>query len=133
MSIESRYGRIWLAAAACNGFLTVALGAFAAHGLTGRLSERLLGAFEKGVEYQGMHALALLCVGLLLLHQPNGKFLRWAGTAFMSGIMLFSGSLYLLALSGVGAWGMITPFGGMAFLSGWVLLGLGAWQMGKDG
>ncbi len=128
MSTDTR-GRFWLAAGAVNGFLAVALGAFAAHGLDGRLSARFLSAFEKGVDYQGMHAFALLVVGLLLLLRPDARLLEWAGWLFLAGILLFSGSLYVLSLSSVTLWGMVTPFGGTAFLVGWVLLGMGAWRM----
>jgi uncharacterized membrane protein YgdD (TMEM256/DUF423 family) len=133
MSIENTNARLWLALGAFNGALSVALGAFAAHALSGRLTERFLSAFEKGVEYQGMHAFALLVVGLLLLQQPQGRLVQWAGWLFLGGILLFSGSLYALALSGVSRWGVVTPFGGTAFLLGWVLLGVGAWKSKPGG
>lgn len=129
MSTEDAWARLWLTLGAVNGFFSVALGAFAAHGLKGRLSEQMLGVFDKGVDYQGFHAVALLAAGLLLLLQPDSRPLKWAAALFLGGILLFSGSLYLLALSGVGAWGAVTPFGGTAFLLGWVLLGIGAWRL----
>lgn len=116
--------RHFLLLGAINGFLAVALGAFAAHGLKGILSTGLLDVFQTGVEYQALHALALLVVGLLAQggHVPA---LRLAGWAFATGILLFSGSLYLLALTDARWLGAVTPFGGTAFLIGWAAL---AWH-----
>lgn len=131
MSTDTIAARCCLALGALNGFLAVALGAFAAHGLQGRLTEHMLSVFDKGVEYQGFHALALLATGLLLLHHPQSRLLRWAGSFFFGGIMLFSGSLCALALSDARSWGAVTPFGGAAFLLGWALLGLGAIYPGR--
>lgn len=120
--------RPWLVAGALGGLLTVALGAFAAHGLRDLLSPDMLRIFDKGVRYQGLHSLALLATGLLL-REAALPSLRGAALAFLLGILLFSGSLYLLALSGNRSLGMITPFGGMAFLAGWALLAWGAWRL----
>jgi uncharacterized membrane protein YgdD (TMEM256/DUF423 family) len=116
--------RLFLMLGAVNGFLAVALGAFAAHGLQGRLSPQRLEVFQTGVEYQAMHALALLTVGLLA-SAATPAALRTAGWAFTVGILLFSGSLYLLVLTDTPALGMVTPFGGTAFLVGWSAL---AWS-----
>lgn len=102
-------------------FLAVALGAFAAHGLEQRLEARYLEVFETGARYQMYHALALLGVGFTLARWP-GALGTWAGWAFVAGILLFSGSLYILATTGVRAWGAVTPVGGVAFLVGWALL-----------
>jgi uncharacterized membrane protein YgdD (TMEM256/DUF423 family) len=121
---------LWLAAGAANGFLSVALEAYAAHGLSGRLSEAMLAVFEKGVQFQRQHGLALLATGILLLLRPDVGPWRWAAALFLAGILLFSGSLYLLALTGTHFWGAVTPFGGVSFLLGWVALGLGAWRLG---
>lgn len=110
---------------AINGFLAVALGAFAAHGLEGALSPRLLEVFETGVHYQGLHALALLAVGILGANARGIATLRLAGWAFTVGIVLFSGSLFLLALTDTRWLGAVTPFGGTAFLVGWAAL---AWH-----
>jgi len=112
---------------AINGFLAVAFGAFAAHALKDLLSAGLLDAFQTGVEYQGMHALALLAVGLLGRDGP-GKVLNLAGWAFATGILLFSGSLYLLALTDIRWLGAVTPLGGTAFLLGWGAL---AWHAAR--
>ena len=120
--------RLWLLLSAFAGFTGVALGAFAAHGLKGRLTPEYLAVFQTGTHYQLIHALALFGVGLLALHMP-GRLVNLAGGAFAVGILLFSGSLYLLTLSGIGKLGMITPFGGVAFLIGWLCLGLAAWRL----
>lgn len=119
--------RIFLLLAAFAGFTGVALGAFAAHGLKARLSAEYLAVFQTGVHYQLIHALALFGVALLLQRLPSG-LLHAAGSLFALGILLFSGSLYLLTLSGIGKLGMITPLGGLAFLAGWLCLGLAAWR-----
>ena len=120
--------RLWLLLSAFAGFTGVALGAFAAHGLKGRLTPEYLAVFQTGTHYQLIHALALFGVGLLALHAP-GRLVNLAGGAFAMGILLFSGSLYLLTLSGIGKLGIITPFGGVAFLIGWLCLGLAAWRL----
>lgn len=120
--------RGYLLLAALFGFTGVGLGAFAAHGLKNRLSAEYLAIFQTGVTYQLVHALALLAVALLTVHVP-GRLTTWAGALFCLGIVLFSGSLYLLTLTGVGKLGIVTPFGGLAFLAGWFCLGLAAWRL----
>jgi uncharacterized membrane protein YgdD (TMEM256/DUF423 family) len=117
--------RHFIVIGAVNGFLAVAFGAFAAHGLKKILSAGFIDIFHTGVEYQAMHALALLAVGLLGQDTRQPGLLRWAGWAFATGILLFSGSLYILALTDIRWMGMVTPFGGVAFLIGWGLL---AWH-----
>ncbi|WP_281784199.1 DUF423 domain-containing protein [Sinimarinibacterium flocculans] len=112
----------WLALGAVYGFLGVALGAFGAHALKTRLSAELLAVWKTAVEYQMYHALALLGVGLLLRQLGTSAPLQWAGAGFALGVLLFSGSLYALCLSGVRVLGAITPFGGMLLLAGWALL-----------
>ncbi|MEJ6684787.1 MAG: DUF423 domain-containing protein [SAR86 cluster bacterium] len=114
--------------AAISGFLSVGFGAFAAHGLRGRLDPKLMSAFETGVTYQMSHTLALLIIGLLMLLWDRHWALQGASYAFMVGILLFSGSLYVLALSGWSWLGPITPLGGLGFLVGWSLLGVAVWQ-----
>lgn len=120
--------RSFLMLAAFFGFTGVALGAFAAHGLKNRLSADYLAVFHTGVTYQLVHTLALLGVALLATHIP-GRIVTWAGISFVVGILLFSGSLYLLTLTGISKLGIITPFGGVAFLIGWLCLGLAAWRL----
>ncbi len=123
--------RWFLAIAALSAGLAVAGGAFAAHALRDRLSERALEIFETGTRYQMYHALALLLVGLLLARaEAMQGFLSAAGIAFITGTLIFSGSLYALAFSGVKVWGAVTPLGGVAFLIGWGCLTVAAlgWQ-----
>jgi uncharacterized membrane protein YgdD (TMEM256/DUF423 family) len=121
--------RLFLAFASFSGAMAVLLGAFAAHGLKSQLTVAQLAVFETGVRYQMVHALALLCIGLLRLRDP-APLTGAAGTAMMVGTVLFSGSLYLLStreLLGIAHWkwlGPITPLGGLAFVAGWVLLGI---------
>jgi uncharacterized membrane protein YgdD (TMEM256/DUF423 family) len=121
--------RSFLLLAAFFGFTGVGLGAFAAHGLKDRLSADYLAVFHTGVTYQLVHALALLAVAILCVQVP-GRLMSAAGILFCVGILLFSGSLYALTLTGVSKLGIITPFGGLAFLAGWVCLGLAAWRLG---
>ena len=119
--------RLFLLLAAFAGFTSVALGAFAAHGLRQQLSAEYLAVFQTGVQYQQLHTLALLAVALLLQRQA-GRLLIISGGLFVAGMLLFSGSLYALTLTGIGKLGIITPFGGVAFMLGWLLLGLSAWR-----
>ena len=111
------------------GFLGVALGAFGAHGLKGRLSPADMAIFETGVRYQMYHSLALLLVVVLLLRGGAGAS-PMAGWAFSVGILLFSGSLYVMVFSGARWLGAVTPLGGVAFLVGWALL---AWSFLRTG
>jgi len=120
--------RLWLLLSAFAGFSGVAMGAFAAHGLKSRLSADYLAVFQTGTHYQLIHALALLGVAILALIAP-GRLINLAGGFFAVGIVLFSGSLYALTLSGIAKLGIITPFGGLAFLAGWACLGVAAWRM----
>ncbi|MFP3516346.1 DUF423 domain-containing protein [Pseudomonas sp. SIMBA_077] len=124
--------RVFLMLAAFFGFTGVALGAFAAHGLKGRLSEQYLAIFHTGVTYQLVHTLALVGVALLAT-QLQSRLLTWAGVCFALGIILFSGSLYALTLTGVSKLGMITPIGGFGFLAGWLCLGIAAWRINQPG
>ncbi|WP_204519019.1 DUF423 domain-containing protein [Brevibacillus fulvus] len=111
-----------------NGFLAVALGAFAAHGLKSRLSDYLLGVFQTGVQYEMIHAIALILVAILSKWYPDSTYLVWAGWSFFAGIIFFSGSLYALALSNVRVLGAITPIGGVLFLLGWIMLAIHGWK-----
>ena len=117
--------KTFLLIGAIAGFLAVMFGAFGAHGLRTRLSPDMMAVFETGVRYHMYHALAIIAVGLML---PNlgGWLIRLSGWAFTIGIVLFSGSLYALALTGVTALGAITPLGGVAFLVGWACLVIAA-------
>ncbi|WP_304639842.1 DUF423 domain-containing protein [Pseudomonas sp.] len=121
--------KLLLLLASFTGFSGVALGAFAAHGLRSRLPENLLAAFQTGVQYQLWHTAALIGTALLLLRWPDSLLLRSAGGLFAVGILLFSGSLYVMALTGIGRLGIITPFGGVCFLLAWLLFGIGIWRV----
>ena len=113
--------KTFLLIGAVAGFLAVALGAFGAHGLRGRLSPEMLAVFETGVRYHMYHSLAIVLVSLIL-GRMDGWLIRTAGWAFTIGLFLFPGSLYVLALTGITAFGAITPLGGVAFLIGWACL-----------
>ena len=113
---------LWLAAAAVSGFVGVAAGAFGAHGLEGRASAEELAAFETGARYQMYHALALFAVAWLADRLPDATSVMVAGWAFVAGTVLFSGSLYVLGLTGSRALVMMTPLGGLVFLVGWASL-----------
>ena len=115
----------WLFVGAVNGFLAVAAGAFAAHGLETRVDARALQIFQTGAHYHLTHALALVAVALV----PKGaatRMLGLAGWLFTAGIVLFSGSLYFLVLAGSNALVLLTPLGGLAFLAGWLTLAYAA-------
>ncbi|MBN8226777.1 DUF423 domain-containing protein [Corallococcus macrosporus] len=119
--------RWWIVVGAVNAFLAVAAGAFGAHALKARLPQDLQVIFETGARYHMYHALALVAVGLLGTVRPSA-LLESSGWAMLVGIVLFSGSLYALALSGVRVLGAITPLGGLGFLAGWALLAVAAWR-----
>lgn len=108
--------------AAINGFLAVALGAFGAHGLEGKISDKALDTWDKAVHYQMFHTTMIFAVALATL-KYNTSSLLWAGLLFFFGIILFSGSLYLYSTTGIRILAMITPFGGVTFLIGWIVLG----------
>lgn len=117
--------RTFVLIAALAGFTGVALGAFGAHGLRSRLTPDMLAVFETGVRYHLIHAVAILATAGLL-DRVGGRLIVAAGWLFLGGIVLFSGSLYLLALTGISILGAITPLGGLAFLAGWTCLAFAA-------
>jgi uncharacterized membrane protein YgdD (TMEM256/DUF423 family) len=115
----------WLGA--LNAFIAVAAGAFGAHGLKARVSPEALVTFETGARYHMYHSLALFAVAWLVSRAGAGvKLANAGGWAFVVGIVLFSGSLYALTLTGVRSFGIVTPFGGLAFLTGWILVAIAA-------
>lgn len=120
--------RRFIILAAMSGFLLVALGAFGAHALEHSVPPSHLIWWQKAVLYQGLHTLALLGVGLLIPHHPV-RALMLSGWLFVAGILLFSGSLYLMTLSDVRSLAMLTPIGGIAFMAGWLSLIIGAWRL----
>jgi uncharacterized membrane protein YgdD (TMEM256/DUF423 family) len=121
--------RTFVALGAVFAFIGVLLGAFAAHGLKGHLTVDHLDTFQTAVRYQMYHALGLVVVGWASTRWP-ARGLVWTGWLFAAGIVLFSGSLYALALTGMRALGAIAPLGGAAFLAGWATLGVSVWRAG---
>lgn len=119
--------RIFFTLGSLSAFLGVALGAFAAHALKGRVDADLLVIFETGVRYQMYHAFALIAVGWAYTRWP-GAVLKASGWLFVFGTVIFSGSLYALSLSGMRWLGAITPFGGLALLAGWLCLAWASWR-----
>jgi len=113
---------------ALSGLASVALGAFGAHALRGSLDERMQHVFETGVHYQMTHSIALILTCVMIEHWGRHWALVSASWGFVAGILLFSGSLYLLALTGIKWLGPVTPLGGLAFIVGWALLTVGIWQ-----
>jgi uncharacterized membrane protein YgdD (TMEM256/DUF423 family) len=109
----------FLSYAAINGFVVVALGAFGAHALEARLDADMLAIFQTGVQYQMFHVIGLVAVHVLMAGGTAVRGAALAGYLFLAGIVLFSGSLYLLALTGITALGIITPLGGLCFLAAW--------------
>lgn len=108
--------------AAVNGFLAVLIGAFGAHVLENKISARMLEVFNTGIQYHMFHVVALLAVALVVQVRGESRRMAIALWTFLAGIILFCGSLYVLALTGIGILGAITPLGGLAFLAGWALL-----------
>jgi uncharacterized membrane protein YgdD (TMEM256/DUF423 family) len=119
--------RFYLTIAAINGFLCVVFGAFGAHALEGRIDVALLATFQTAVQYQMFHTIALLAVAWMA-QQTTMAVLRWSGRLFLVGIVVFSGSLYVLALTGIRVLGAITPIGGVALLAAWLLLAWSVWS-----
>lgn len=107
--------------------LAVALGAFGAHGLKSQLSTDMMQTYKTGVEYHFYHALGLLLIGILAVMYPS-VLLKWSAILLTAGIVVFSGSLYVLAVSGIKWLGAITPLGGLSFIAGWVVLFLAVWK-----
>jgi len=118
--------KLFLFLAGTFGFLSVAIGAFGAHALKGSISPEMLEINHTGSQYQMYHSLALLAVAILLKFYPDSKFFNTAGWLFAAGIIIFSGSLYALSLTGIKTLGAITPIGGLCFLGGWVCVLIGA-------
>jgi len=114
----------FIIAGAINAAIAVMFGAFGAHALKEKLSEKYLAIWETAVQYQMFHALGLVLIGILMSSSLLGPLtqLNWAGYLLLAGIVIFSGSLYVLSLSGIGILGAITPIGGVAFIAGWIML-----------
>lgn len=127
--------RTWLFLAAVNGALAVLCGAFAAHGLKASLPADRIAVFDTGARYHLMHALAMglaaLTIGMKAARGPAARYAARAAALFLAGLILFSGSLYLLALTGMPALGLVTPIGGLALVGGWIMLAAAALKLEK--
>ena len=120
--------KLFLTLGAIAAMLAVILGAFGAHALRAKVPADLLAVYNTGVQYHVWHALGLLAVGLVAMHVRDSAALVWAGWLMLAGIVLFSGSLYVLVVTGIRWLGAVTPFGGTAFIAAWALL---AWAVAR--
>ena len=120
--------KLFVVLGSLNALLAVALGAFGAHGLKNKISADMLTVWQTAVQYHMFHALGLILLGILIHLLPQAAQLRISGWLMLSGVVLFSGSLYVMVLSDVRALGMVTPLGGIAFLLGWLLMAFAAFQ-----
>lgn len=118
--------KVFILIGAVNAFLAVAFGAFGAHGLEGRVEPKYLETWKTAVTYQMFHATGLFIIGILAGKLPASSLISWSGWLMLAGIILFSGSLYVLTLTKISVLGAITPLGGVAFLAAWVLLMIAA-------
>ncbi len=121
--------KLFITLASLSGMFAVGLGAFGAHALREKLDEYSMGVFETAVQYHFYHSLALLAVGVIALSQPQTAMLKSSGWLFLVGIVIFSGSLYVLSMTGVRWLGAITPLGGLAFIAGWACLAATGWKL----
>jgi uncharacterized membrane protein YgdD (TMEM256/DUF423 family) len=129
--MTTQHNQLFFGLGCLFAFVGVAAGAFGAHTLKGRLDSEMLTVFDTAVRYQIYHSMGLLLVGLAVSRFPTAR-LHLSGWLFAAGILLFSGSLYVLALTGVKWLGAITPLGGVAFLGGWGSLGWMVWRAGRN-
>jgi uncharacterized membrane protein YgdD (TMEM256/DUF423 family) len=121
--------KLFITLASLSGILAVVFGAFGAHALKGKLDDQALKVFETAVQYHFYHTFALLVVGVIALNQPQSVLLKSSGWLFVVGVLVFSGSLYLLSLTGVRWLGAITPLGGLALIAGWGCLAAAGWKL----
>lgn len=121
--------KLFITLASLSGMFAVIFGAFGAHALKGKLDDQAIKIFETAVQYHFYHSFALLMVGVIALSQPQTVLLKSSGWLFVVGILVFSGSLYLLSLTGVRWLGAITPLGGLALIAGWACLAATSWKL----
>lgn len=120
--------KIFLTVGSITMALAVMLGAFGAHGLKSKLTEEMLNIYNTGVNYHFYHAIGLLILGLIAGYMPESALLKWSGWLMVAGILIFSGSLYILSISNISWLGAITPVGGLCLISSWILLALAVWN-----
>jgi len=121
--------KLFIIIGAINALLSVGLGAFGAHALEGRVEAKYIDTWNTAVQYQMFHATGIIVIGILIGNLPATGLLSWAGWLMLVGIIFFSGSLYVLSLTGVSVLGAITPIGGVAFLAAWVCLIIAAMKV----
>lgn len=121
--------KLFITLASLSGMFAVIFGAFGAHALKGKLDDQAIKIFETAVQYHFYHSFALLMVGVIALSQPQTVLLKSSGWLFVVGILVFSGSLYLLSLTGVRWLGAITPLGGLTLIAGWACLAATSWKL----
>ncbi|RKZ43653.1 MAG: DUF423 domain-containing protein [Gammaproteobacteria bacterium] len=117
--------KFYLALGSINALLVIIIGAFGSHGLKAKLTVDNMAIYQTAVQYHFYHAVGLILVGLIAWHIPNSNYLRWSAWLMVMGIVLFCGSLYTLSITNIRWLGMITPFGGMAFILAWLFLSIG--------
>jgi uncharacterized membrane protein YgdD (TMEM256/DUF423 family) len=120
--------RLFIALGSISAMFAVLFGAFGTHGLDDIINADLMAIYKTGVEYHFYHALGLILTGLLVKHYPTSSLLKWSGWIMFSGIIIFSGSLYVLALTGIRWLGAITPIGGMAFIFAWLGISISVYK-----
>ncbi|SFX46075.1 Uncharacterized membrane protein YgdD, TMEM256/DUF423 family [Thermoactinomyces sp. DSM 45891] len=120
--------RLFLLLGSLNMALSIALGAFGAHGLKGKVAEKMIANWNTGAHYHMIHALGMLIVGILLSKVQDSGMLTTSGWLMLVGVVLFSGSLYVMAVTGVTKLGAITPIGGLAFIMAWILMAAVAYK-----
>ena len=114
--------KLFITLGSINALLAVMLGAFGAHALKSRLTAELMVIYQTGIQYHFYHAFGLILIGIIAMHFPGSVLLKWSGWVMVTGIVLFSGSLYVLALTNIRWLGAITPIGGLAFIIAWLVL-----------
>lgn len=114
--------KLFASVGSINALIAVMLGAFGAHALKSRLTSEMMEIFQTAVQYHFYHALGLLAVGIIAVHLPESNWLKASGWLMLAGIVIFSGSLYILSITGIKWLGAITPIGGTAFILAWILL-----------
>lgn len=114
--------KLFLILGSLNAAAAVVLGAFGAHGLKARLTTDMMSIYQTGAQYHFYHALGLMLIGVIAVHLPGSSWLRWSGWTMFAGIILFSGSLYLLSVTQLRWLGMMTPLGGLAFIASWLFV-----------
>ncbi len=120
--------KLFIFLGSASAMLAVMFGAFGAHALKNRFDEYAMGVFETAVQYHFYHSFALLAVGIIALSQPQTVLLKTSGWLFLVGLIIFSGSLYILSLTGLRWLGAVTPLGGLAFIGGWACLAAASWK-----